>query len=181
MTREARTVKVWDGLVRVFHWGLGAAFVTAWWSGDDYETLHLIAGYAALGLIALRIAWGIIGTGYARFGQFVRAPTTVLSYLRDIATGREVRYLGHNPAGGAMVVALLALIAAICITGWLLTDLYWGSAMLEQVHEVLTNVVLGLVGLHIMGVLLASFRHRENLVLAMITGRKRAADGDDVA
>lgn len=180
MTPQARTVRVWDSVVRVFHWGLGVAFFAAWWSGDDYETVHLVAGYAAAGLIALRIAWGVVGTGYARFSQFVRSPATVLSYLKDIATGREVRYLGHNPAGGAMVVALLAVIAAICITGWLLTDLYWGSAVLERVHEVLTNLALGLIGLHVMGVLVASFRHRENLVLSMVTGRKRAAERTDV-
>lgn len=180
MAREARMVRVWDAFVRAFHWGLAVAFFAAWWSGDDYENLHLTAGYAAAALIVMRIAWGVVGTGYARFNQFVRSPATVLSYLADIATGREVRYLGHNPAGGAMILALFTVVAAICVTGWLMTDLYWGSTVLEQVHEVLTNIALGLVGLHVLGVLLASYRHRENLVLSMVTGRKRAADRADV-
>ncbi len=179
MSEATRTIRLWDAFVSVFHWSLVMTFFTAWWAGDDHETLHLIAGYAAGALVAMRIVWG--GTGYARFAQFVRRPSTVLSYLADIATGREVRYLGHNPAGGAMIVALLALIAAICVTGWLLTDLYWGSAVLERVHEVLTNVALGLIGLHVLGVVLSSLRHGENLAAAMVTGRKRAADADDVA
>jgi cytochrome b len=181
MTDKTRTIRVWDACVRVFHWGLILAFFTAWWSGDDYELLHLVAGYAAAGLVTLRVVWGVVGTGYARFAQFVRGPGTVLRYLADIATGREVRYLGHNPAGGAMILALLATLTGICVTGWLLTDIYWGSAAMESVHEVLTNVALVLVGLHVGGVLLSSFRHRENLVLAMLTGHKRAPAGDDVA
>jgi len=181
MTDKTRTIRVWDTFVRVFHWSLVVAFFTAWWAGDDYKALHLVAGYAAAALITLRIAWGLAGTGYARFAHFVRAPGTVLRYLGDIATGREVRYLGHNPAGGAMIVALLATLVGICVTGWLLTDIYWGSALLETVHEALTNVALGLIGVHVLGVLLASLRHRENLVLAMLSGRKRAPQDDDVA
>src|SRR5262245_33795856 len=108
MTDKTRTIRVWDACVRVFHWSLVVAFFTAWWSGDDYELLHLVAGYAAAGLVTLRLAWGVVGTGYARFAQFVRGPGMVLGYLAAITTGREVRYLGHNPAGGAMILALLA-------------------------------------------------------------------------
>lgn len=179
---ETRTIKVWDAFVRVFHWSLVASFATAWWAGDDYETLHLVAGYSAAALVALRLIWGVVGTGYARFAQFLRAPATVLSYLKDILTGREVRYLGHNPAGGAMIVALLTTISAICFTGWLLTtDMFWGTVMMEIVHETLTNIALALIALHVSGVVLASVRHRENLVAAMLTGRKRAPLGTDVS
>lgn len=183
MIRETRTIRVWDAFVRVFHWGLVLAFTTAWlFIDDDYETIHRVAGYAAAALIAARIAWGIAGTGYARFAQFVRAPSTVFQYLADIASGREVRYLGHNPAGGVMAVALLATVGAICLSGWLMTtDAFWGSALMETVHELLTNVALGLIALHVGGVVLASVRHRESLIRAMITGRKRAPEGDDVA
>jgi cytochrome b len=183
MNRETRTIRVWDAFVRVFHWGLVVAFATAWlFIDDDYETIHRVAGYAVAALIAARIAWGIAGTGYARFAQFVRAPSTVFHYLADVARGREVRYLGHNPAGGAMVVALLSIVGAICFTGWLMTtDAFWGSALMEAVHEALTNIALGLIALHVGGVVLASVRHRESLIRAMITGRKRAPEGDDVS
>lgn len=181
MTETARTVRVWDAFVRVFHWGLAISFFTAWWTGDDYETLHLVAGYAAAALIALRITWGIFGTGYARFAQFVRSPSTVFAYLADIATGREVRYLGHNPAGGAMILVLLAIVSGICFTGWLLTtDMFWGTVTMEVIHETLTNAALALIAIHVAGVLLASIRHRENLVAAMFTGRKRSPGDTDV-
>lgn len=180
-TEATRTVKVWDTFVRVFHWALVVSFATAYFAGDDFETLHLVAGYTAAALVAARIVWGVVGTGYARFALFVHRPTTVLSYLRDIATGREVRYLGHNPAGGAMIVALLTTVAGICVTGWLLTDIYWGSKFFEDVHEWLTNLALLLVALHVGGVVLASLKHHENLVRAMFTGRKRAPEGNDIA
>lgn len=183
MNKETRTIGVWDAFVRVFHWCLVIGFFTAWlFRDDDYETIHRVAGYAAAALIAARVVWGIAGTGYARFAQFVRAPSTVFHYLADVATGREVRYLGHNPAGGAMVVALLAIVGAICLSGWLMTtDAFWGSALMEKVHETLTHVALGLIALHVGGVVLASVRHRESLIRAMITGRKRAPEGDDVS
>jgi cytochrome b len=176
------TVRIWDPFVRIFHWSLVTSFAVAWLAGDDWKALHLWAGYAASALIAMRIVWGVIGTRYARFSQFVRSPLTVASYLRDVATGREARYLGHNPAGGAMIVALLVTLAGLCLSGWLLTtDAYFGSEFMEDLHEFLANVALALVGLHVAGVVLTSIRHRENLVRAMVTGAKRAPSAGDVA
>lgn len=175
------TTRVWDSFVRVFHWGLAVSFVVAWVTGDDWKALHLWAGYSAAALIAMRLVWGIIGTPHARFSDFVRSPLVVADYLRDIITGREARYLGHNPAGGAMIVALLATLTGLCISGWLLTtDAFWGSEMMEGIHETMANLALVLVGLHVAGVLWASFHHHENLIRAMLTGRKRAAEPGDV-
>jgi cytochrome b len=176
------TTRVWDRFVRVFHWSLVASFALAWLSGDEWKSLHIWAGYAAAALIALRLVWGLIGTHYARFSQFVRPPLVVASYLRDVATGREARHLGHNPAGGMMIVALLATLIGLSVSGWLLTtDAFWGSEAMETIHETLSNVALALVGLHIAGVALASLRHHENLVRAMLTGTKRAPASGDVA
>ncbi|ODR98317.1 cytochrome B [Methyloceanibacter superfactus] len=175
------TTRVWDIFVRVFHWSLVASLVVAWLSGDDWKTLHLWAGYSAAALIAMRLVWGVIGTPHARFSQFVKSPLAVASYLKEIATGREARHLGHNPAGGAMIVALLATLIGLCLSGWLLTtDAFWGSEMMEDIHETLANLALVLVGLHVGGVLWASFRHHENLIRAMVTGRKRAPETGDV-
>lgn len=175
------TVKVWDRFVRVFHWGLVASFVTAYLTGDEIEDLHIWAGYSAAALVALRLVWGFIGTPFARFSHFVKSPASVLRYLSDIVSGREARYIGHNPAGGAMVMALLAMLVALSITGILMTTpAYAHSEALEEVHEVLANGTLALVVLHIGGVILASVRHRENLARAMITGRKRAPERGDV-
>lgn len=181
---DATAVKVWDPFVRVFHWSLVASFAIAFLSGEEdrWRTLHLWAGYAALGLVLLRLGWGIVGTRYARFRQFVRSPSTVLQYIRDVITGREARYLGHNPAGGMMVLALLVSMLGLGVTGHLMTtDAFWGSEEMEEAHEIIANGMLGLVALHIGGVVLASVRHRESLVKAMITGRKRAPEAGDAA
>ncbi len=177
----AATVKIWDPFVRVFHWSLVASFAVAWLSAEDVRVLHEWAGYAAGALIGLRLVWGIMGTRYARFRQFIRSPGTVAAYLRDIATGREARYLGHNPAGGLMILALLATMAAVATSGWMMTtDTWFGVDWVEEVHEALASAMLGLVGLHVLGVVVASLRHRENLVRAMFTGRKRLPGGADI-
>lgn len=169
------TVKVWDPLVRIAHWSLATLFAVAYATGDDIEKVHIAAGYTIAGLVAFRVIWGLVGPKHARFTNFVRSPRETLAYLRDVALLRAPRYIGHNPAGGAMIVALLLMIAGSCVTGYLMTtDAYWGSKALEEVHEAFANVTVGLVVFHVLGVLIASFEHRENLVKAMFTGRKRA-------
>jgi cytochrome b len=175
-------VTVWDPLVRVFHWSLAGSVAVAWLTGDHGPKLvHHWAGYVAAALIAVRLVWGVIGTRHARFSAFVRHPRAVLGYLRDIARGVERRHVGHNPAGGAMIVALLLVVGAQVLTGWLsTTDMFFGSEWLEELHEVMSKVILLLIGLHVLGVAVASWRHRENLPLAMLTGRKRPATGDDI-
>lgn len=176
-----RQAKVWDPLVRLFHWGLVLSFATAWLSADYSKTLHHWSGYVAAILIAIRLVWGLWGTRYARFVQFVRSPRVILSYLRDIVTGREQRYLGHNPAGGAMIVMLLVAVAAQVTLGWLsTTDAFFGVEWIEWAHGVVAKGILLLIALHVLGVVAASWRHRENLPLAMVTGRKRLPEGDDV-
>lgn len=168
------TVKVWDPFVRVFHWSLAGLFLLAYATGDEMEKVHIAAGYAIAGLLVLRIVWGFIGPRHARFSDFLRSPRAVLTYLRDVALLRAPRYLGHNPAGGAMVVALIVMLIGTCITGYMMTtEAFWGSEAFEEVHEVFANLTVGLVVVHVLGVLVASFEHQENLVKAMITGRKR--------
>lgn len=181
--RAEAMARIWDPFVRLFHWSLVMSFAAAWLvSPEGNETLHFWAGYAATALVTMRLLWGIIGTRYARFTQFVRSPRVVLRYLRDVATGREARYLGHNPAGGMMILALLAGMLITATTGWMMTtDPYFGDDAMEELHEMAANGLLGLVLLHVVGVVLASIRHRENLIWAMVTGRKRSAKGRDVA
>jgi cytochrome b len=115
-------IRVWDPLVRVFHWSLVAAFAVAWLTGEDSQGLHEWAGYAAVALIAVRIIWGFVGSKYARFSQFVRGPGSVLAYLRDMLRNREARYIGHNPAGAAMILAILLTMSGTAFSGWLLVD-----------------------------------------------------------
>ena len=181
-------VRVWDPLVRLFHWSLAAGFATAFIVEDDLLGVHVWAGYLVLILIAIRLVWGVIGTEHARFGDFVRGPGQVLAYVKDALRFRAPRYLGHNPAGGAMVIALLLSVAATGLTGMALygaeefsgplAGLMSGVSaasgeMLEEVHEVLANVTLGLILLHIVGVVFSSLSHGENLIGSMISGFKR--------
>ncbi|RZL03683.1 MAG: cytochrome B [Rubrivivax sp.] len=177
-------MKVWDPLVRLLHWTLVASISTAWAS-----TLHMgighthePAGYVALGVVAVRLLWGWEGGYYARFSQFVCSPHAVWDYVKRLQAKTESRHVGHNPLGGWMVLALLTGVASVGFTGWLqTTDRYWGSEPLELVHTSLAWTLLGLIALHLAGVIFTSLRHRENLVRAMITGRKPAPHGDDVA
>lgn len=175
-------VRVWDLFVRAFHWLLVLSFALAWFSSHSSETIHHLAGYAAAALVGLRVVWGIVGTHYARFAQFTRGPRTVTAYLRAIVSGHEARYIGHNPAGGAMVLTLIGAMAATAGTGWMMTtDQFWGVEWVTKAHDWIAHGLLLLVMVHLAGVALASFRHRENLVRAMLTGRKREPEPGDVA
>lgn len=169
------SVRVWDPVVRIGHWTLVAAVAAAWGTGDESQGMHEAAGYVAAGVVMLRILWGFIGSRHARFSDFVRGPAAVLGYAGDMLRGRKRRYLGHNPAGGAMILAVIATVLGLGLSGWLATtDLFWGSEGLEELHELLADLLLVLVALHVGGVLLGSIRDGENLVRAMITGRKRS-------
>lgn len=202
-------VRIWDPWVRVFHWSLVVAFAVAWLSAEELDRVHEIAGYTVAGLVAFRLVWGLVGSRYARFPQFLKGPGATLSYLGDMVRGKERRYLGHNPAGAAMIVALLIALSGMAFTGWLmaepsrvamLPDLpqivapAWADddgeeygergeveGPLKDVHETLANLLLLLAALHVGGVVLASLRHRENLARAMVTGNKRAPDPGDIA
>ncbi len=110
-------IKVWDPLVRLFHWSLVAAFVIAYLTGDELEEVHVLAGYFIAGLVVFRLIWGVIGTQHARFSDFVFRPATVIAYLKDILAFRARRYIGHNPAGGAMVIALLISLSLATLSG----------------------------------------------------------------
>ena len=170
-------VRVWDPLVRVFHWGLVAAFTTAWLTAEEFGKVHHLAGYVVAGFVIFRVLWGFVGSRYALFSDFLYRPSTVMSFLTDSIAFRARRYLGHNPAGGAMVVALLLALAVVTVSGIMMTtDAFWGVRWVREAHEIAVNLTLGLVFLHVAGVVLASFEHKENLVKAMVTGRKRSPE-----
>lgn len=167
-------VRVWDPFVRIFHWSLVALFGFAYATGDVWDDLHEAAGYAIGALVLARIVWGFVGPAHARFRDFIYGPSTILSFLRDSLALGARRYLGHNPAGGAMVVALLGMIALICVTGVMMgLDPFWGEEWVEDLHVLGVWCALGLIVLHLLGVVLASIEHSENLVVAMFTGLKR--------
>lgn len=201
------TVKVWDPLVRIFHWSLVAFFAAAFLTGEEEGSLHVYAGYTVIGLVLFRILWGFIGTEHARFKDFLFGPSKVFQYLKSLFGGSPKRYLGHNPAGGYMVVVLLLSLLVVTFTGLKAygteghgplasnaeysviptakaedeagegnegaeagekeSEEYW-----EEIHEAASYFMLGLILLHIIGVVVSSRLHKENLVKAMITGKK---------
>lgn len=171
--RAPSTIKVWDPFVRLFHWSLVGAMA--------YELVfepgtkaHVYVGYYIMAVVVLRLVWGLVGTKHARFSDFVRSPIEVLAYLRSLLTRNPMHYLGHNPAGGWMVLLLLLAVMATAGTGWAMkTDALWGEEWIEELHEAFANGIIVLIALHVLGVIVSSYKHRENLVRAMITGRKQ--------
>ena len=186
---EQSQIRVWDPLVRFFHWSLASAFLIAFFTEDDFMTVHSWAGYLILSLLLVRLVWGFIGTRHARFSDFVYRPATIKAFLKDTLRLRAKRYIGHNPAGGAMVILLMLSLLITATSGMLLFGAaeqsgplaQWfaqsGSAWadpLEEVHEFFANFSMLLVVIHVAGVIVESLIHRENLVSAMISGFKPA-------
>ncbi|MEO8375749.1 MAG: cytochrome b/b6 domain-containing protein [Sphingomonas bacterium] len=174
-------VRAWDPLVRIFHWTVAGGVIANLTFLRHAESPHIYVGYAVVTALVVRLGWGLVARGHARFASFVPGPRALLAYCGALMKRREPRYVGHNPAGAAMIVLLLALLASVGGTGWMMgLDAFWGVAWVETVHEVAANVLIGAVALHVIGAIVESVRHRENLPLAMITGYKRAAEGTDI-
>jgi len=130
--------RVWDPLVRIFHWGLVLAFTVAYLSGDEESSLHIYSGYVVLGLIAFRVVWGLVGPRYARFSNFVYSPGTIIQYLKDMLAKKPKHYLGHNPAGGAMVIAMLLCLLVVSVSGLEVYALEEGLGPLADAPSALT-------------------------------------------
>jgi cytochrome b len=187
-------IKVWDIVVRSFHWCLVVLFGLCYLTGDEFDLLHAYLGYGILILLGARVIWGVIGTKYARFSNFIYGWEKVREYVKGLMIWRPQAYLGHNPVGGWMVVLLLLLILFTCWTG---LEAYGqqgdgpfaqqfsgapdvdesrdnkdANELWSELHEVLADFTLFLVFIHVVGVIVSSLLHRENLVRAMWTGYK---------
>ena len=174
-------IKVWDAPVRVFHWLMVLSFAGAYLSAESerWRLLHVTLGYTLGGLVAFRLVWGLVGTRYARFANFVRGPQAVLTYLRSLRKGQPQHHLGHNPAGAVAIVLLLLASVAVVGSGWAIYNDV-GGEWLSELHDIAANSMLLVVAIHIAGVLVASRLHRENLVRAMVTGQKNGAPADGI-
>ncbi len=174
-------VVVWDVPVRIFHWLIVLCFIGAYLTSEEriWRPLHTAFGYTTAGLIVFRLVWGVVGTRYARFSNFVHAPAAALGYLRSLRAGRPQHFIGHNPAGGLAIVALLAIGAAVTLSGWVALQ-ESSQDIWEEIHEVLANLMLGLVALHIVAVVASSWLHHENLVAPMLNGKKHGQPGTGI-
>lgn len=186
--KPQKLIKVWDLPLRIFHWLLVAGFFVAYLTEDELLTVHIWAGYLVFGLLLFRLVWGFIGNGYARFANFLCSPVKSVIYIKDVVALKAKRHLGHNPAGAAMIMLLLASLFMTSITGFAVYGADQGAGPLantigssnekvwEEVHEFFANFTLLLVFVHIVGVIVESFIHRENLAKAMWNGYKKDAD-----
>lgn len=180
---------VWDWPVRLFHWSLVVSILGAFVTnrlGVKYFAYHVWFGYAVLALVAFRLLWGVVGPRHARFGNFLRGPKAVLGYVTAIGRGRHTRYPGHNPLGALMVVTLLGLVALQASLGLFANDEIFNagplaglvskslSLELTSLHRKIFYWIAAAIALHVAAVIAHVRFKRENLVLAMITGKKPA-------
>ena len=181
MNAPDRPILVWDAPVRVFHWLLVLSFAGAYITAESerWRLVHVTLGYTVGGLVAFRVLWGLFGTRHARFAGFVRGPRAVASYLQSMLRRQPEHHVGHNPAGAAAIVAMLLLAAVTVGFGYAVYE-ELGGEWLEEVHETAGNLMLAVVGVHVAGVLLGSWMHRENLVRSMFTGRKAGPAGEAI-
>ena len=173
-SRPDRGVRVWDPLVRLIHWGLAATVLTNALIDDPESKLHETLGYVAVGLVVLRLLWGIIGTEHARFSAFPPNPLAALRHFGDLIRGRHSVHLSHNPAGALMVYNLWLSVIGMGVTGYMMgTVAFFGIGWVEELHEAIYVWLMASVVLHLAGVVLDSLVTRVSLVGAMIHGRKR--------
>ena len=178
---EKKRILVWDLPTRAFHWLLAVSFAGAFLTAESerYRDIHVTLGYTMLGLIAFRLAWGLVGTRYARFSSFPLSLRRVVSYFRSLLTRSPQHYAGHNPAGSWAIYAMLAMAILAGATGYAAYNEI-GGEWLAELHEGAASAMLGLVLIHIGGVILSSLIHRENLVEAMLSGYKQGRPRDGI-
>lgn len=171
---NTKNILVWDVPTRVFHWLLVLCFAGAWLTSESerLQMIHYAFGYSACVLVLFRLIWGVIGTRYARFAQFLIGPKEMITHFKDVLTGNQHPSPGHNPVGGIVMVGLMLIILLIGLTGYLNVKEFLGDFMGEA-HEAVASLALALVIIHIAAAVIMSLFQKENLVRAMINGRKQ--------
>lgn len=178
MKRSSIKILVWDVPTRVFHWSMVLCFIGAWLSAESerWRLFHVSFGYTMVGLVAFRLIWGLAGTRYARFSEFIAGPKKVVSYVTSVLHAKPIHYVGHNPIGALAIALMLILVVGIGLTGYVTyNELDWFKS--DHIHEFLSESLMLIVTIHIGGVVISSSLHKENLIKAMITGKK---DGQEV-
>lgn len=171
--QSVESIYVWDRFVRVFHWSLVSCVLLDYFVLDDGETIHQWLGYAAYVLVLARIVWGFIGTKYARFSDFLPTPTRIIKHVRLVINGEQDTHVGPNPMGAMMMFALMALVLALGVTGFMQSlDAYWGEEWLMDLHDTLADILIALAAIHALAAIAMSRIERTNLIKAMITGIK---------
>jgi hypothetical protein len=174
LAKLKQTVLVWDFPIRVFHWLLVVSFAGAWITSESeaQQMIHYAFGYSACALVLFRIIWGIVGTRYARFTQFIKGPVATISHIKSLLKGNQDPGIGHNPAGALAMISLMVLILLIGLTGYWSVKEFLGDFM-SGAHEAIANLTIIVVVIHIAAAIIMSFLQKENLVRSMVTGNKK--------
>ena len=173
-SNQKQMVLVWDLPVRVFHWLLVISFAGAWLTSESeaQQMLHYAFGYSACALVLFRIVWGLAGTRYARFTQFVKGPNSTLQHIKSLLTGKDHIGPGHNPAGAIAMILLMVFILLIGITGYWSVKDFLGDLMSEA-HELMSNLTIVIIAIHVLAAIIMSLMQKENLIRSMVTGKKQ--------
>lgn len=180
-TDNKQAVLVWDFPIRVFHWLLVVSFTGAWLTSESeaQQMLHYAFGYSAVALVIFRLVWGLVGSRYARFRQFMKGPAQTLHHFKSLVSREKHLGLGHNPAGAWAMLSLMVLVLLIGMTGYLNVKDFYGDSM-EEAHELLANIILGVVAIHVLAALVMGWWQKENLVLSMVTGKKQGLPAEGI-
>lgn len=180
-TTTTTTVKVWDIWVRFTHWVVAAGIVANLAITEEGSLWHEYVGYTVVGLVIARLIWGVIGTKYARFSNFFPTPSRIKAHLHSFKVQPKTdAHLGHNPFGALMMFALWGVILGLGISGYMMsTDAFWGVEWLGELHEVLATSLYVLVPIHILSAIVMSKLQKQNLIKAMITGKKTTTHSTD--
>jgi cytochrome b len=167
-------ILVWDWPVRIGHWAMAIAFAVAYLSAESerWRMVHVISGCTVFAIVLFRLLWGVVGSKYAQFKSFLHSPMRAVEYVRSLFNGKKMHYLGHNPAGGWSVLALLLCLLVICGTGLWLYSSTSGTGSVGEWHERTANIAVFLIAIHLVGVCVSSVLGHENLVTSMLNGHK---------
>ena len=180
-----KRILVWDLPIRLFHWILTGSFVAAFIIAltighrNPLFAVHMLLGGVMAFMVLLRIIWGFVGSRWARFDSFVMRPAEILGYLGGIFTGHARRYTGHNPGSSLAAYLMFGLLIGLAVTGLMLGN--GAGDAVEELHELMAWAMVLVVGAHLLGILVHTFRHRENIAASMVDGRKKADPAGAIA
>jgi cytochrome b len=182
VTQQKQSVLVWDLPIRVFHWLLVVSFAGAWLTTESeaQQMIHYAFGYSACGLVLFRIVWGLVGTRYARFNQFIKGTSKTTHHIKSLLNRQQDHELGHNPVGAVAMVLLMALILLLGLTGyWIVKGLF--IELVGDAHEIIASMAMAVVTVHVAAAILVSFLKDENLIKSMVTGKKMGTNDQAIS
>jgi cytochrome b len=169
------TEKLWDPLIRLFHWSIAAIVVGNYFINEEGEDWHQWLGYIAVAWLVVRFFWGFFGAGAARWADFFPTPARLTAHISALVKGEPYHRMGHSPLGGLVMILMMLCILLLGVTGFMMSeiDYFWGEEWVENLHSWIADSLIALVVLHLSAAVFESYRLKENLPLSMITGKRR--------